>query len=119
MLCFGEENPTAGELPVEWATWSDGAGDRPTTTVDEDWGKVELYSPEEGRSRVYDFQNADAKTLALTRNLYGTGFGTGATLQIRGQAGIFTQDAALPGWENYVGPVSRAWRYIQIREVRT
>jgi len=38
-------------------------------------------------------------------------------LQYRGDAVSFIQDAVSPIWLDYIAPVSRIWRYIQVREV--
>lgn len=116
---FGEQNPTEGETPVSWATWSDGAAGSPTISGDADWGKLELAIGEEGRSAVYDI-GADGydHIFIVNENVYGTGQGT-ATLQIRGSAASFNQDdGEPPNWENYTAPITRSWRYVQIRETK-
>lgn len=113
---FGEQNPTHGETAVSWQTWSDGLGGVPTITGDPDWGKLNLdLTGEEGRSTVYDLGSATSRKFTLTENRYGSG-AESATLQIRGDASSFTQDSNLLDWEDYVGPISRTWRYIQVRE---
>lgn len=114
---FGEENPTEGETAISWQTFSDGAAGTPTVSGDADWGKLEVDITEQGRSKVYDFGNANARNYTLTRNYYGTGQGT-ATLQIRGSADAFLQDDELPAWANYIATTGQAWRYIQIREIK-
>lgn len=117
-LAFGEQNPLAGETPVSWQTWSDGAGGGCVIIGDADWGKLQLSLNDEGRSDVYDFGNVDNRTITVTENRYGAGQGS-ATLQIRGQAAVFLQDDALPAWENYVAPINHTWRYIQARAINT
>lgn len=105
-----------GEMPEEWSTWSDGAGGDPTVDGDPDWGKLYLACGEEGRSLVYDLSDVTPRIFTLTENRYGAGQGT-ATLQIRGQAGVFNQDdGEPPNWENYTVPIIRSWRYVQVRE---
>jgi hypothetical protein len=117
-LAFGEQNPSQGESPVSWQTWSDGAGSTPSITGDSDWGKLSLGLNDEGRSRVYDFGDTTNRTITLTENRYGTGSGT-ATLQMRGQETSFNQDdGEPPNWENYSTPVNKTWRYIQVREMK-
>ena len=106
-----------GETPVSWRTWDNGAGGAATVTGDVDWGKLEIDTGTEGRSRVYDFSNSNARLYTLTSNRYGTGQGT-ASLEIRGDTAIFLQDDATPTWEVYVGPIIRNWRYVQTREIR-
>lgn len=114
---FGEQNPNQGEDAVSWQTWSDGNGGVPTITGNADWGKLSLQlSGAEGRSAVYDLGSAVSRTFTLTENRYGTGSET-ATLQIRGDASSFLQDDNLPAWEDYISPVTRTWRYVQIREI--
>jgi len=109
----------AGESPVSWTTWSDGAGGAPTITGDPDWGKLELTIGEEGRSNVVDLTNATERIYTITENLYGTGSGV-ATLQIRGDTNVFLQDAGEPpNWENYTVPITRTWRYVQVREIKS
>lgn len=113
---FGEQNPTQGETAVSWQTWSDGVGSIPTVDGNADWGKLKLdLSGEEGRSAVYDLGSAIARTFTLTENRYGTG-AESAVLQIRGDASTFTQDSNTIDWETYSSPISRSWRYVQIRE---
>jgi len=114
---YGEQNPNQGETAVSWQTWSDGNGNIPTIDGNADWGKLNLdLAGEEGRSAVYDLGSSHARTFTLTENRYGTG-GESAVLQIRGDdTTIFLQDAHSPMWENYTTPVSKTWRYIQVRE---
>lgn len=114
---YGEQTPTLGETAVSWQTWSDGNGNIPTIDGNADWGKLNLdLAGEEGRSAVYDLGSSHARTFTLTENRYGTG-GESATLQIRGDTTIFTQDVYSPNWETYSGSVSKTWQYVQIREV--
>ena len=115
-MAWGEQNPTQGELPVSWQTWSDGAGQVPTIGGDQDWGKLILDIGEEGRSGVYDFVNANERTYTVTQNRYEAGEGV-AYSQIRGSETSFAQDDASPSWENYSGAINRSWRYVQVREV--
>lgn len=113
---FGEQNPTLGETAVSWQTWSDGAAGTPDVEGDADWGKLKLdLLGEEGRSEVYDLGSAATRTFTLTENRYGTG-AEDALLQIRGDTSSFAQDDETPAWENYVVPISRGWRYVQVRE---
>ena len=112
---FGEQNPNQGEDAVSWQTWSDGAGGIPTVTGDADWGKPILdLTGAEGLSAVYDLGSAVTRLFTLTRNRYGTGSET-ATLQIRGDTSTFSQDDVSPTWETYSAPISRGWRYVQVR----
>jgi len=111
---FGEENPTEGETPIEWSTWSDGAAGSPTIIGDADWGKLQLAISAKGLSAVYDFGSAYSKFHTLTENEYGSGQGN-ATIYIRGQAATFNQDDANPAWEEYTGAISKDWRYMQVK----
>jgi len=117
-LAFGEQNPTQGESPESWQTWSDGAAGIPTVVGDADWGKLELAITEEGRSKVYDMSDSSLRTITLTENRYGTGQDT-ATLQYRISDALFLQDDVLPAWNNYTIPVSETFRYIQVREIKS
>jgi hypothetical protein len=107
-----------GETPVSWQTFSDGAAGVPTIVGDADWGKLYLDPGEEGRSAVYDMGSGVDCIWVVTENRYGTGQGW-ATLQIRGDTNPFNQDDALPDWENYAEPITRGWRYVQVREIKT
>ena len=114
---FGEENPTEGEDPVSWATWSDGAAGAVEVIGDADWGKMKLdFNPsgEEGRSAVYDLGSAASRKFTITENRYGTGT-EDAQIQIRGDTVAFLQDDDLPFWTDYTVPLSRTWRYVQVR----
>ena len=117
-LAFGEENPTEGETPESWQTWSDGAGSVPTITGDANWGKLTLDVTEQGRSKVYDMSESASRTVTLTENRYGTGQGT-ATLQYRISDSLFAQDDVDPAWSNYTAPFSGTFRYVQVREIKT
>lgn len=113
---FGEQNPTQGETPVSWQTWSDGAAGIPNVSGNLDWGKLSLQlSGAEGRSLVYDLGSLTSRKFTLTENRYGAGL-EDATLQIRGDTVSFLQDDVLPVWEDYTVPVSKSWRYVQVRE---
>jgi len=113
-LAFGEENPTEGEIPTSWQTWSDGVGGIPDVTGDADWGKLHLDLDEQGRSKVYDFGNSDDRGITITENRYEAGSGS-ATIQIRGHDTVFLQDDIAPVWENYTVTVNKTWRFIQVR----
>jgi len=115
-LCFGEESPTDGEIPISWQTFSNGSATIPTIIGDADWGKMQLNLTQQGRSSIYDFGDSNFRQYSLTRNKYGTGQGT-AILQIRGDTSLFLQDDILPAWNNYSIPIIQSWRYIQIREI--
>jgi len=113
---FGEESPTQGETAVSWQTWSDGNGGIPGVSGDADWGKLRLdLAGAEGRSAVYDLGSLAARTFTLTPNAYGTGENN-AVLEIRGSINSFLQDDNVPVWEEYTAPISRVWRYMQVRE---
>jgi hypothetical protein len=115
-VAYGEESPTAGETPVSWQTWSDGAAGIPLVEGDQDWGKLALpLTGAEGRSAVRDMGSSMTRIYTLTENLYGTGSGS-ARLEIRGDTTSFLQDDTAPVWEAYSAPISRNWRYVQIRE---
>lgn len=118
-IAYGENNTTQGETEVSWATWSNGAGGTPTIIGDADWGKLELAVGQEGRSAVLDIGNSYERIYKLTENRYGTGQET-ATLQIRGDTSSFLQDAGEPpNWETYSTPITRTWRYVQVREIKS
>jgi hypothetical protein len=112
---FGEQNPTQGEDPVSWQTFTNGAGIIPDVVGDVDWGKLKLdLLGQEGRSAVYDLGAAATRKFTLTENRYGSGAET-ATIQIRGDTSAFVQDDVLPAWETYTAPVSKGYRYVQVR----
>lgn len=104
-----------GEIPVKWSTWDNGSGGSVTVTGDPDWGKLSLATGTQGRSKVYDFGDSTSRTYTLTSNRYGVGSGS-ATLQIRGDTSSFVQDDDVITWENYTVPITRSWRYVQVRE---
>jgi len=114
---FGEQNPSQGETAVSWQTWSDGDGDTPNIVGDTDWGKISLGLNDgvEGRSAVYDLGSATNRKFTLTENRYGSG-SEDAVLEIRGDTASFLQDDASPDWEVYATPITRGWRYVQVRE---
>jgi len=113
-LAFGEETPTAGESAVAWQTWSDGAAGDATISGDPDWGKLQLSSGDVGHSGIYDFGDSANRYHTVTEDVYGTGQ-EDATIYIRGQTAVFTQDAVTPAWEVYASPIWKTWRYMQIK----
>lgn len=117
-IAWGEQNPTQGETAVSWQLWDDGSGGPAVITGDPDWGKLTLQLNAEGRSNVYSFGNENSRNISIVSNRYEAGSGT-ATLQIRGQADIFTQDDNVLAWENYTIPVAKTWKYIQVRAIKT
>ena len=118
-MCFGEENPTEGEIATSWQTWSDGSGSLPAITGDSDWGKIVLETDDEGRSRVYSFGNSITRQITVTKHRYGSGDGT-PSIQIRGHdSTAFAQDDVSPSWEVYSGVIPKTWKYIQIRVIKT
>jgi len=108
------QEPLAGEAACSWAVWSDGAGGKPVIQYDPNWGKIKLETSQVGHSNVIDTGDTQNKTLTVTPDVYGAGSGVGG-VYIRGQATSFNQDAALPAWELYSGPVTKAWRWIQVK----
>jgi len=117
-IAFGEQNPTEKEVAVSWQTWSDGSGGIPLVSGDQDWGRLALTTlGGQGRSAVYDLYNEDLRKYTVTLNRYGAGMGD-ATLQIRGSTSSFIQDDVSPDWEDYTIPITRSWRYVQVREVK-
>jgi hypothetical protein len=112
---FGEQNPTLGETAVSWQTFTNGSAVIPDVVGDVDWGKLKLdLLGQEGRSAVYDLGAAATRKFTLTENRYGTG-AESATIQIRGDTSAFVQDDVLPAWETYTAPVSKGYRYVQVR----
>lgn len=104
------EYETAEEF-VSWQTWvTDGE-----IIGDSDWGKLTLDLNELGYSQVYNYGNSSERTYTLTKNKYGTGQGSGDTLQIRGDTSSFTADDEVVEWENYTTPINREWQYVQVR----
>ena len=93
-ISYGEENPTDGEATVGWDTWSDGAGGTPTIVGDATWGKIQLLTGEIAHGPVYNV-GAGSHNIKFTENKYGSGTGN-FKIYIRGQAGVFTQDAGTP-----------------------
>jgi len=105
-------------VAVSWQTWSDGSGGIPLVSGDQDWGRLALTTlGGQGRSAVYDLYNEDLRKYTVTLNRYGAGMGD-ATLQIRGSTSSFVQDDVSPDWEDYTIPITRSWRYVQIRGVK-
>jgi hypothetical protein len=112
---FGEQNPTEGETAVSWQTFTNGSAVIPDVVGDVDWGKLKLdLLGQEGRSAVYDLGAVATRKFTLTENRYGSG-AESATIQIRGDTSAFVQDDVLPAWETYTAPVSKGYRYVQVR----
>lgn len=111
---FGEENPTEGETPESWATWSDGAAGNPTIIGDADWGQLKVQLNASGQSAVKDLGSTKNRIIVLTRDKYGSGSGS-ITIYIRGQAATFNQDDGSPAWEEYTTPINKDWRFIQTK----
>ena len=70
---------------------------------------------EVGVSDVVDLQLNTEKTFTLTRDAYGDGDGN-VKISIRGQLGAFLWgDGEPPNWEVYTIPITRTWRYVQLK----
>jgi len=110
---WGQED-SRDELADSWAKWSDGAGGSPTITGDSDWGKIQLGIGAIAHSDVRDAGDTTVKLISVTPNKYGVGTGT-HIISVRGQATTFTQDAGSPSWEVYTTPVTKSWRFMQIK----
>jgi len=67
---------------------------------------------------VCDTGDAYSKVFTVTENRYGDGQGA-ATLQIRGSTDAFDTNDETPEWEGYTEPITRAWRYVQVRESKS
>lgn len=113
---------TGGLLPkdataVSWQTFGSGGFGDITVVGDSDWGQLTLgASNDEARSAVYDLTTSASRTFSLNVDYYGSGHGSGnVTIQIRGDTSSFSQNDILPAWETYASPISRSWRYVQIR----
>ena len=111
---FGEESPSQGETPISWGTWSDGAAGSPTIVGDADWGTIEFDGGDEGRSVVYDLGSLVYRVFTVTKSRYGAETG-GGILNIRGDSDSFLQDSLVISWETYTTPITRNWRYVQVR----
>jgi hypothetical protein len=116
---FGEQNPTMGETPVSWQTWTNGTGASGSATIigDQDWGQLELDYLEEARSQVYFLGSSVTRVFQLSENRYQSGQ-CNATLQIRGSNTSFNQDAVSPSWITYTGALNATWLYVQIRVIK-
>jgi len=113
-VCWGEQNPTDGEVAISWQAWSDSMGGKPIILGDLDWGKVELEGAEIANSNVIDLGSVRAWVVRFTADKYGAGSGSGS-IRIRGSTFLFEQDAALPAWGEYTEPEEHNWRYIQVQ----
>lgn len=81
---------------------------------DPDWGRIAIGDGDEVFGPVHDFQTVSTRRYKLLENKYGAGAGLGQVF-IRGSAGSFNWNDALPAWETYTGPIVRTWRYVQAK----
>ena len=94
--CWGEQNPTQGESPETWQTWTTEAGAPITVTGDFNWGMAILGDDAAQVSRVV-YLSDGTWFITVTIDRYQTGFGT-RNVYVRGST---TQN--------------RTWTYMQIK----
>jgi hypothetical protein len=114
--CWGESNPDIDERAVSWQTWETSLGVKGTVQGDQDWGKIEVTDELIYYGSIVDSETTFVKTFIVYRDKYGTGSGV-VDISIRGSDIIFSQHDGSPSWEAYTAPISRAWRYVQLKMV--
>jgi hypothetical protein len=107
---------TWGHMTLRWDLWRTAAG--ATARYDTVYGKLRMYDGEEFYSDVRDFGTITTAYLAIEYDKYADGVGDG-TVEFRGSDTLFAWDSSLPSWETYMEPVSKYWRYIQLRLSKT
>ena len=103
------------ETPAPWSFWTfkESLTDAPDTG---DWGQLALGCGHSLVSNVIDTGNTDNKDLTISFDDYASGSGAG-DIYWRGDSTSFNQDDDEldgPAWEEYTGPATKNWRYIQI-----
>lgn len=115
-LIWGEENPTQGEAKFKWDIYSDGNRLQPAFTSS--YGKLQIFGNTEARSDVVWLSNSETHYIRITKDIYSSGSGVGK-FYIRGSTTVFQQDDVSPTWEEWTAPVSKTWKYIQIKVIAT
>jgi hypothetical protein len=87
-----------------------------TIQGDQDWGKMEVTDELIYYGSVVDSETEFVKIFTIWKDKYGTGSGV-VEISIRGSNTIFGQHDGSLSWEAYTAPVSRAWRYVQLKMV--
>lgn len=113
-IAWGEQSPAAGESPLSWTLWDDGAAGPATVTGDADWGQLTVASGDVAHSDVRDLGSVKNRTITINDNRYQSGSGAGS-IEFRGSYTIFTQDAGAPFWQGFSGSFNTSFRYIQLR----
>jgi hypothetical protein len=112
-ICWGYATPDASEEAVTWQRWQVSAGVIATVDGDADWGKIHVPIGGSVSSPVTDTGNANSKTFTAQKDKYGTG--GSVTLSVRGSATSFAMFDGSPTWEEYTAPITRSWRYVQVK----
>jgi len=85
----------------------------PTIEGDADWGNLILGTGEIAHGPVKHFNRLDSQTTLLI-DKYGVGIGS-ISIYYRESDTVFTQDAVLPAWNLYSGPVRLSAEFRQVK----
>jgi hypothetical protein len=122
-ITWGATSVDAGEISIDWVPQpnTDGLLEWYTpdlgriTYANSVHGKLYLTAGETSISNVLDLGHTGFH-VGLSVNKYGSGSGS-YTVYIRGSATLFSWQATVPEWEEYVTAFDAAWRYAQIKVV--
>lgn len=113
-IAWGEESPDAGTEPLSWQRWQTAADTPVTVDGDPDWGSCEVNEGTPAYGDVIDTGDALTKEFTVTTNVYDTGTGD-AVISVRGSDTVFAQHDLTPAWTGYAAPITRDWRYVQLK----
>ena len=100
--------------PLSWQEWEVSSGVKGTVFTDNDWGKLLIRDGIPLYSSVKDTGDTTNRSIIVARDLYGTGEGN-TMVSIRGSATTFSQHDVLPAWDHYIAPVTKDWRFVQLK----
>jgi hypothetical protein len=119
--CFGYLTPDEGIVPQSW--WWDcekypsPTHEHVTWSGSRDWGMLELPYGESAVTEVIDTETTAETEFSIQLNKYGNSWFTGK-VYARGDVSAFdvqATDGELAWGEVTSSPITRTWRYVQLR----
>lgn len=115
-VAWGAQFPTNGERAVTWQVWQNLPSGVPVIVGDMNWGQLSLTAGQFAVSSVeWVGATGEVRTFSLQGNRYGNAGSGNIGVFIRGQDSSFNQLDPTPVWQNYLGPATQVWSYVQVK----
>jgi alpha-tubulin suppressor-like RCC1 family protein len=104
---YGIQSPPGGQRALAWGDFG------LTPSGDPTWGEVQVVGGWK-TGPVIDTGNTLPKAVTLSETLVLRSV-LQPLVQVRGAEALFASGDPYPAWQDYLGPQSRTWRYVQAR----